>query len=126
MIKTILRSKPYLTIYNYNKITDRVQAKTNGDMFFAYNRLKNKIELHSVTSFKISPAKQSKQATIEKPLLNDWILKDIKVRDNRRFLAEKKDESDYRDQLFEDHAALTENLFIDQGMENIKDILGRK
>lgn len=125
MIDTILRSRPYLVLYNYNRITDRVQKQTNGDMFFAFNRLKNRIELHSIASFKLSPDNQSKQGSIEKHLLNDWILRDIETRSNKRFLQEKKDEAEYIDALFEEHGQRMENRFIEEGVEKIKDMLGR-
>lgn len=125
LVYKILRTRPYLTLYNYGDITDRVQAITKGDMFFGFNRLKNRIELHSVYSFRLSAISESRQTSIPKPILNDWILRDIQVRSNQRFLREKRDEDIYMDVLYEEFERNLENTFIAQGVENIKDLLGR-
>lgn len=124
MIETILRTKKELVYYNSYNISDRLLKVTNGDMFVAFNRKKDQFELHSCFSFKKSRQADSMNANPDQKLLNDWIVKDVKAKDTRKFLEEFMDRDVYIDQIADEAEERWDNSFLESGMNEIRNLLG--
>jgi len=126
MIDIILRTHPHLIYYNYNDISERMLANSDGDMFFVFNKKRNQIELHSCFSFRIDPQGISKNAVIPRQFLNDWIVKNFRSTQTKMFYLEKEDERRYSTYISEQHEANVQGKFIETGLKNIEDLLGRR
>lgn len=125
-LKTVLRAQPWLVIYNYSNITDRLQKISDNDMFVAYNRKSKKLEIHSVFSFFVDPQVISKNATLGQPWLNGWLVQDFLSTNNKRFKEDKEDEREYREYVLESHEERMQGLAITSGISRLQEILGRK
>lgn len=126
MIDTILRANPNLVYYNYNGISDRMLATSDGDMFFVFNKRRNQIELHSCLSFQIDPSRISKNAVIKRQFLNDWIIKSFRSSETKKFYLEKEDERSYSNYITEKYEEDVQGKFISAGLNTLEDMLGRR
>jgi hypothetical protein len=87
--KDVLRYQPELRFFNKNNISSRMLNFTNGDLFVAYNVIKGAYELHSVENFKINCI--SLNVSLEKEMLNGFILNDFKANNLKKFMYEVQD-----------------------------------
>lgn len=126
MREHVLRAQPWLQLYNYNNITGRIGEATRGDMFFAYNRKTCRVELHSIRSFFIDPQRISKNAALDPAYLNDWIIKDYRSSETRRFLHEKEDERLYQEEVMDRFEEDLEKQNLQRAGAFMEDMLGRK
>ena len=87
--KDVLRYQPELRFFNKNNISSRMLNFTNGDLFVAYNVIKGAYELHSVENFEINCI--SLNVSLEKEMLNGFILNDFKANNLKKFMYEVQD-----------------------------------
>lgn len=125
MIEHILRKNRNLKYYNVNNMSDRLLKQSNGNLFFAINRSTGIIEMHSILSFKLDPQNISLNAHVKPKFFNDWVIKDFRSTETRRFLKEKQDEREYSDTIHDWHQEMLEKKNIEHGLSGIKEILGR-
>ena len=79
----ILRYNPHLRFVDAYNISSRLLEYTNGDTFIVYNTLKDKYELHSISSFFISDS--SYEADIDKEFVNGFIYTDYRANELKKF-----------------------------------------
>lgn len=97
--KNILKYQPWLRFVNINNISTRLLEYTKGDIFIAYNTLNESYELHSVSSFKLTGYSQN--CIIEKDLLNDWLYKDFRATELKKFMLDIQSDRQLKDLYYE-------------------------
>lgn len=123
-MQEILRMYKELRVINCGNITDRLLDASNGDMFVAYNTLRDTYEIHSVDSFKQN--RMSINTTIEEEQLNQEIIEIIKSSDIRRFGTEIRSDREYIEKLFDNREDEAMERVHDRGRKMIETYLGRE
>lgn len=119
-----MRYHNYLKLYNTNNISDRLLKATKGDKFLAYNGFKDTFELHSLRAFKKN--RESLTATFfDKRHLNDWLIRDLRANDHRRFLDEIMDERQYLEYVHDKNDEEKAASFTEESMNTVRHFLGR-
>lgn len=125
-MERVLRSHNYLRVYNYAKITERLQKATKGNMFVAYNGFNGRYEVHSVLSFMLDKG-NSLQASFENTaLLNDWLIRDVRANDLTKFGQEIKGTREYLEKLFDDNDEKVSARFSETALRQLETVLGRR
>ena len=96
----ILRYNPHLRFVDVYNISSRILEYTNGDTFIVYNILKDKYELHSVSSFFTSDS--SYEADIDKEFINGFIYTDYRANELKKFLSEVHSRRDEQHHLYDE------------------------
>ena len=96
----ILRYNPHLRFVDVYNISSRLLEYTNGDTFIVFNTLKNKYELHSISSFFISDS--SYEADIDKEFINGFIYTDYRANELKKFLSEVHSMRDEKHHLYDE------------------------
>lgn len=97
--KQVMRYQPWLRLVNKFSISDRLLELTNGDMFVAFNVIKQVYELHSVKSFRLSAG--SLNATLEEEFVNGFIYSDFKANNHRKFRMELESQRQRNNRLYD-------------------------
>jgi hypothetical protein len=125
-MERVLRAHNYLRVYNYANITDRLQRATNGNMFVAYNGFNGRFEVHAITSF-IMDKGNSLQVSFENTaFLNEWLIRDIKANDHRKYFQEIKGTREYLEKLYENHENKVSDRYTEDALRHLETILGRR
>lgn len=98
--KNILRYQPWLRFVNINNISNRLLNYSKGDVFVAYNTLTENYEMHSISAFKLTGYSQN--CIIEKDLLNDWLYKDFRSSELKKFMLDVQSDRQLKDHYYND------------------------
>ncbi len=96
----ILRYNPHLRFVDSYGISSRLLQYTRGDTFLVFNTLKNKYELHSVSSFRLSDS--SYEADIDKEFVNGFIYTDYRANELKKFLSEVHSRREEQHHLYDE------------------------
>lgn len=125
MIEKILRVNPVLRYYNHNKMSDRLRAATDNNMFLAFNGFTKKYELHSVKSFKYNG--ESLQAVFEDDrMLNEFLIRDVRANDLEKFGQEIRSNREYLDGVHDKHEEKISSLTGVRLKKYLEGTLGRR
>jgi hypothetical protein len=95
----ILRLEPRFKLINFYNITNRLQDISNKDLFIVYDLIKGTYELHSVKSYMLTG--YSHNATLDKELLNGYIINDFKANNLNKFALDIKDRNEKLNYLYD-------------------------
>jgi hypothetical protein len=98
--KNILKYQPWLRFVNINNISTRLMRYTKGDVFIAYNTLTQSYELHSISAFKLTGYSQN--CVVEKDLLNDWLYKDFRASELKKFMLDIQSDRQLKEHYYQD------------------------
>lgn len=121
--KSILRYQPWLRFININKISTRLMRYTKGDVFIAYNTLTSNYEMHSLQSFKLTG--YSNNCVIEKEFLNDWLYKDFRCNELKKFLLEVQSSRELKNHIY-DKQESQRSLRLKEQLKIIERAIGTK
>ena len=125
-MNVVLRTNRNLSRYNYGNISDRLEKATGGRMFVAYNGFNGRYEVHSITSFFLDKGESLQVSFESQKFLNDWLIRDIKANDLRKYLLEVKGTREYLENLFEQAETEREGKWIEHKLRNLESLLGRR
>lgn len=96
--KHIIRYQPWLRFININNISTRLLNYSKGDVFVAYNTLTENYEVHSINAFKLTGYSQN--CVVEKDLLNNWLYKDFRSSELKKFMLDVQSERQLKDHYY--------------------------
>ena len=120
--KQVLRYQPWLRFVNKYSVSDRLLELTDGDMFVAFNVIKQVFELHSVKSFRLSAG--SINVTLDEEFVNGFIVKDFKANNHRKFGMELESQRQKNNYLYDRHEKERQSL--DEMLKTIERTIGTK
>ena len=120
----VLRANKELRIINCGNITNRLLKASNGDMFVAYNTLRDSYEIHSVYSFKHNGI--SLNTPISEDKLNQELIEIIKSCNIKRFGRDIRENRDYLNKILDNREEDGFNKLLIQGRKMIQTVLGRE
>jgi hypothetical protein len=97
--QNILKHEPRFKLINFYNITNRLQDISNKDLFIVYDLIKGTYELHSVKSYMLTGF--SHNATLDKELLNGYIINDFKANNLNKFALDIKDRNEKLNYLYD-------------------------
>lgn len=98
--KNILKYQPWLRFVNINNISTRLLNYSKGDIFIVYNTLTENYELHSISAFKLTGYSQN--CVVEKDLLNDWLYKDFRASELKKFMLDIQSNRELKEYYYND------------------------
>lgn len=123
--KDILRTKPWLKLYNGNKLSYRLLKSTNGNAFIVYNNIQQEYQLHTVQAELMSG--DSTNANIPQEVLNQWIIEDYNSTDFEKYVDDIQSVhqlNEYiHDQKFSDQ---NRRMELSHQLETIERVMGTK
>lgn len=125
MIKAsdVVRLQPWLRYYNARNISDRLLACSSGNLFVCYNTIADRYEIHSTVSFKLFAS--SMEFVIEKEFLNDWLIRDFKSTNLKKFGIEEASRREYTHYLYDKQEDRNFKL-LGESIKKIEKTLGRE
>lgn len=121
--RNILQYQPWLRFVNINNISGRLLRYTKGNTFIAYNTITSQYELHSVDSFRLTGYSQN--AVIEKEMLNNFLYKDYRATELKKFMNDLEDSRTLKNKLYDDHESKRKYRLANQ-LKEIERIIGTK
>lgn len=122
-----LRLNKELTLYNKRNISDRLLSITKGEMIVCYNRFNGMYEVHDSRSFKLDPDRNTLQVSFQNTLrLNQWLIREIKSMDFRKYQFDVQDEREYLENLHERESEASMERMLNSSMKTMEHYLGGK
>ena len=121
----VLRLNKQLRVYNKGFISDRLKAISDGNMILCYNGYNELLELHDARSIKKD--RNTLQASFrDTQQINEYLIREIKATDYRRFLLEVQEDKEYLQRVHDDDDEYRMANLEAKSMKTIEHYLGRK